>query len=116
MAQAIEGPQCQFFADLREMITGSRNIIEKKGTTEGMVFMRTRMHASINPEGGKPILAKVNMPMGHLRTDEGEALPDEDKNRILLQTFFDRAWDKEWRSRNPDNDCSQDSGTQRAIY
>ena len=100
MAQAIEGPQCQFFADLREMITGSRNIIEKKGTTAGMVFMRARMHASINPEGGKPILAKVNMPMGHLRTDEGEALPDEEKNRILLQTFFDRAWDKEWHSRN----------------
>jgi hypothetical protein len=40
------------------------------------------------------------MPMGHLRTDEGEVLPNEEKNRILLQTFFDRAWDKEWYSRN----------------
>ena len=97
--KAIQGPQCRFFAGLREMITGSNNIIEKKGTAKGMVFMRTRMHASIEPEG-QPILAKVNMPMGHLSSDEGEALSDEEKNRILIETFVAREWDKEWTSRS----------------
>jgi hypothetical protein len=99
VAKAIQGPQCQFFAGLREMITGSRNIIEKKGVSKGMVFMRTRMHASIEPEG-KPILAKVNMPMGHLSNEEGDALSDEDKNRILIETFVAREWDKEWQIRS----------------
>jgi hypothetical protein len=99
VAKAIQGPQCQFFAGLREMITGSKNIIEKKGTSNGMVFMRTRMHASIEPEG-KPILAKVNMPMGHLSSEAGEALSDEEKNKILIETFVGREWDKVWKTRS----------------
>jgi hypothetical protein len=99
VAKAIQGPQCQFFAGLREMITGSKHIIEKKGVSKGMVFMRTRMHASIEPEG-KPILAKVNMPMGHLSNEEGDALSDEDKNTTLIETFVAREWDKEWQTRS----------------
>ncbi|MBE0546968.1 MAG: hypothetical protein IH627_04750, partial [Rubrivivax sp.] len=91
---ATKGPQCQFFAELRQLITGNRKIIENKATSRGMVFMRTRMHGSLNPEGGKPILAKVNMPMGHLRTPEGEALSDEEKNKELIREFLERQWDK----------------------
>ena len=101
MEDATSGPQCRFFADLRRSITGSSNIIEKKGSTKGMVFMRTRMHASLEPQGdGKPILAKVNMPMGHLQTDEGEGLDDQEKNDVLIKEFAKRQWDSEWKSRS----------------
>jgi hypothetical protein len=101
METATSGPQCRFFADLRRSITGSDNIIEKKGSTKGMVFMRTRMHASLEPLGdGKPILAKVNMPMGHLQTDEGEGLDDQEKNDVLIREFAAREWDSEWTSRS----------------
>ena len=101
MEIATSGPQCRFFSELRRSITGSDNIIENKGTTKGMVFMRTRMHASLEPLGeGKPILAKVNMPMGHLHDAEGEALDEQEKNDILIREFAAREWDSTWKSRS----------------
>ena len=99
MMIATSGPQCQFISELRELITGSKKIIDKKGTSKGMVFMRTRMHGSLHPENDKPILAKVNIPMGHLQSDNGVALSDMEKNHVLIREFAEREWDKEWRSR-----------------
>ena len=101
MEAATSDLQCRFLADLRRDITGSNNIIENKGTTKGMVFMRTRMHASLEPLAeGKPILAKVNIPMGHFHDAEGDALDDQEKNDVLIREFAARKWDSTWKSRS----------------
>ena len=102
MKEATSGPQCRFFSDLRMMICDDPSIIDIKGKVDGMVFMRTRMHATTGQvlEGGNPILAKVNVPMGHLKVEEtGEGISEQDKNDVLIQEFLDREWDKEWKSR-----------------
>jgi hypothetical protein len=100
MAKATSGPQCRFFSNLRKSITGNSNIIEKKGISKGMVFMRTRMHGSLDALDGKPILAKVNMPMGHLIGASGELLDDQQKNDVLIKEFVNREWDTDWKSRS----------------
>ena len=102
MQVATSGPQCRFFSDLRMLICDEPKILDVKGRVDGMVFLRTRMHATTGQvlEGGNPILAKVNVPMGHLRdevTDEG--ISEQDKNDILIKEFVEREWDKEWKSR-----------------
>ena len=101
MEQATRGPQCQFFSALREMICSDPKILDIKGQVDGMVFMRTRMHASTGNilKGAEPILAKVNVPMGHLRTEDDEALSEQEKNDILIEEFLARDWDREWKSR-----------------
>ena len=102
MAIATSGPQCQFFSSLRDMICSDPKILDIKGKVEGMVFMRTRMHATTGEvlSGSTPILAKVNVPMSHLKTEDDENLSEQEKNNILIEEFLNREWDREWKSRS----------------
>jgi len=78
MGKATVGPQCQFFSAFRRMICSNPKILDIKGRADGIVLMRTRMHASTGDilKGSDPILAKVNVPMGHLRIEDDEALSE----------------------------------------
>jgi hypothetical protein len=93
MLEAIKGPQCQFFSSLREMICDDPKMIESKGQVDGMVFMRTRMHASTDNDrtDKNPILAAVNITLNR-------ELSDWDKNDHLVKMFRDREWDTDQKS------------------
>ena len=90
MLDAIKGPQCQFFSNLRKLICGDPKMIESKGASNGMVFMRVRMHASLdgNRKDKKPILAAVN-----IQLDKEQS--NWEKNDQLISMFKDREWDSE---------------------
>ena len=81
------------------MICSDPKILDIKGKVDGMVFMRTRMHATTGAvlSGSNPILAKVNVPMGHLKTENDETLSEQEKNNILIDEFLNREWDREWK-------------------
>jgi hypothetical protein len=60
------------------MICSNPKILDIKGRADSIVLMRTRMHASTGDvlTGLERILAKVNVPMGHLRIEDDEALSE----------------------------------------
>ena len=42
---------------------------------------------------------QVNVPTEHPRTEDDEALSEQEKNDILIEEFLNRDWDREWKSR-----------------
>ena len=45
-------------------------------------------------------MAKVKVPMSHLKTEDDENLSEQEKNNILIEEFLNREWDREWKSRS----------------
>lgn len=79
------GPLCSLFADLRERLSGNREILEKKHKVACVLSIKMRALVTVEEiEGEKPVLAK-----GGIRVPNG--VPDD--NAFMLELFRERGPD-----------------------
>ena len=76
------GPLCTLFADMRERLSGNREILEKKHKVARVLCIKTRAQVTFEAiEGEKPLLAKGGI---WIAGDE------KDPNAFMLRLFRDR--------------------------